>query len=157
MGLRSVLVRTADHSFSALTNGVINPVEATHIMWCVTEFPRLGAALMWAATRDEAMVVEHLANIGRRNAVERTAHFFMELAERLSLIGLDTEAEFKCPLAQFVLADALVLTAIHVNCVLRQPRERRLLTLSKGKAYIHDLGGLRRLAGFRGGYLNSRD
>jgi hypothetical protein len=39
-----------------LTDGAINPVEATHIMWCVTEFPRLGAALMWAATRDEAMV-----------------------------------------------------------------------------------------------------
>jgi hypothetical protein len=54
VGLRSVLLRTADHSFSALTDGVINPVEATHIMRCVTEFPRPGAALMWAATRGEA-------------------------------------------------------------------------------------------------------
>ena len=55
---------------------------------CVTEFPRLGAALLWAASRDEAMVVEHLVNIGRRTAIiERTAHFFMELAERLHLIG----------------------------------------------------------------------
>ena len=45
---------------------------------------------MWAASRDEAMVVEHLVNIGRRNAIERTAHFFMELAERLSLVGLAT-------------------------------------------------------------------
>jgi CRP-like cAMP-binding protein len=79
---------------------------------------------MWAASRDEAMVVEHLVNIGRRNAIERTAHFFMELAERLSLIGLGTEAEFKCPLTQFVLADALGLTAIHVNRVLRRLRER---------------------------------
>jgi CRP-like cAMP-binding protein len=111
---------------------------------------------MWAASRDEAMVVEHLVNIGRRNAIERTAHFFMELAERLSLIGLGTEAEFKCPLTQFVLADALGLTAIHVNRVLRRLRERKLLTLSKGKAYIHDLDGLRKLAGFQGGYLNSR-
>jgi CRP-like cAMP-binding protein len=81
----------------------------------------------------------------------------MELAERLHLIGQATEAEFKCPLNQYVLADALGLTAIHVNRVLRQLRERELLTVQRGKVKIHDLKGLRKLAGFRGGYLNSRD
>jgi CRP-like cAMP-binding protein len=157
VGLRSVLLRTADHSFSALTDAVVSPVEGTQIMKCVTEFPRLGAALMWAASRDEAMVVEHLVSIGRRDAIERTAHFFMELAERLHLVGLATEAEFKCPLSQLVLGDALGLTPIHVNRVLRQLRERDLLTLQKGIARIHDLKGLRKLAGFQGGYLNSRE
>ena len=81
----------------------------------------------------------------------------MELAERLSLVGLATEAEFKCPLSQPVLADALGLTSIHVNRVLRQLRELDLLTIRKGTAKIHDLAGLRKLAGFQGGYLNSRD
>ena len=157
VGLRSVLLRTADHSFSALTNAVVSPVEGSHILKCITEFPRLGAALLWAASRDEAMVVEHLVNVGRRTALERTAHFFMELAERLNLVGLATEAEFKCPLSQFVLADALGLTAIHINRVLRQLRERDVLTLQKGTVKIHDLHGLRELAGFQGGYLNSRD
>src|SRR5688572_12947547 len=156
VGLRSVLLRTADHSFSALTDAVVSPVEGTHIMKCVTEFPRLGAALLWAASRDEAMVVEHLVGIGRRSALERTAHFFMELAERLSLIGLATESEFKCPLTQFVLADALGLTAIHINRVMRQLRERNLLSLRRGTVIIHDLAGLRKLAGFQGGYLNAR-
>jgi len=157
VGLRSVLLRTADHSFSALTDAVVSTVEGTHIMNCITEFPRLAAALLWAASRDEAMVVEHLVNIGRRSAIERTAHLFMELAERLSLIGLTTETEFKCPLSQLVLADALGLTAIHVNRVLRQLRELGLLTLRKGSAQIHDLHRLRKLAGFQGGYLKSRD
>ena len=78
VGLRSVLLRTADHSFSTLTDAVVSPVEGASIMKCVTEFPRLGAALLWAASRDEAMVVEHLVSIGRRSAMERTAHFFME-------------------------------------------------------------------------------
>ena len=156
VGLRSVLLRTADHSFSALTDAVVNAVEAPHILNCVTEFPRLGAALLWAASRDEAMVVEHLVNIGRRSAIERTAHFFMEMAERLHLIGQATETEFKCPLTQFVLADALGLTAIHVNRVLRELRDRQLLTVRKGSVSIHDLAGLRKLAGFQGGYLNAR-
>ena len=156
VGLRSVLLRTADHSFLALTDAVVSSVETSHMMRCVTEFPRLGAALLWAASRDEAMVVEHLVSIGRRSAIERTAHFFMELAERLTLVGQATETEFKCPLSQFVLADALGLTAIHDNRVLRQLREQRLLTVRKGSVQIHDLARLRDLAGFQGGYLNSQ-
>ena len=157
VGLRSVLLKTADHSFSALTDAVVTPVEGADIMKSVIEFPRLATALLWAASRDEAMVVEHLVNVGRRTAIERTAHFFMELVERLSLVGLATETMFKCPLSQFVLADALGLTAIHVNRVLRQLREQELLTVKKGEVHIHDLNGLRKLAGFQDGYLNSRD
>jgi CRP-like cAMP-binding protein len=157
VGLRSVLLKTADHSFSTITDAVVSPVEGAHILKCVNEYPRLGTAILWAASRDEAMVVEHLVNIGRRSAAERTAHLFMEFAERLSLVGLATEAEFACPLNQFVLADALGLTAIHVNRVLRQLREQDLLSLSKGRVRIHDLNRLRKFAGFQGGYLNSRD
>jgi CRP-like cAMP-binding protein len=157
VGLRSILLRTADHSFSALTDAMVSPVEGAHIMKCVTEFPRLGAAILWAASRDEAMVVEHLVNIGRRSAIQRAAHFFMELVERLSLVGLATQNEFACPLSQFALADALGLTAVHVNRVLRQLREQDLLTLRKGSVRIHDLKRLRKFAGFEGGYLNSHE
>jgi CRP-like cAMP-binding protein len=156
VGLRSVLLRTADHSFSTITDAVVSVVDEAQLLRSVTEFPHLGAALLWAASRDEAMVVEHLVSIGRRSAIERTAHFFMELAERLTLVGLATETEFECPLSQFVLADALGLTSIHVNRVLRQLRELKLLTLRKKTVTIHDLAGLRKLAGYRGGYLNAR-
>ncbi len=157
VGLRSVLLRTADHSFQALTDSVVSQVDATRMLQTFSDFPRLGTAILWAASRDEAMVVEHLVSVGRRSAIERTAHFFMELAERLNLIGLATEADFECPLSQYVLADALGLSAIHVNRVLRQLRERDFLTFQHGKVTIHDLNGLRKLSGFRGGYLNSRD
>jgi CRP-like cAMP-binding protein len=159
VGLRTILLRTAAHSFSALTDAVVSPVEGADILQCVTEFPRLAAAFLWAASRDEAMVVEHLVNVGRRNGIERTAHFFMELADRLNLVGLakaqvaNTQG-FDCRLTQFELADALGLTAIHVNRVLRQLREQGLVTLHKGVVMIHDLNRLRKLSGFRGGYLN---
>ncbi len=157
VGLRSALLRTADHSFETLTDAVVSTVDGTRMLDAFSEFPRLGAAILWAASRDEAMVVEHLVSIGRRSAIERTAHFFMELAERLNLIGLATTAAFECPLNQYVLADALGLSAIHVNRVLRQLRERGLITVNRGTVIIHDLKGLRSLSGFRGGYLNSHD
>jgi CRP-like cAMP-binding protein len=148
VGLRSVLLRTSDHSFSALTDAVVSGVEASRMMEIFNEYPRLGSAILWAASRDEAMVVEHLVNIGRRSAIQRTAHFFLELCERLRLDGLASDTEFVCPLNQYVLADALGLSAIHVNRVLRQLRETNLLTLQGRKAVIHDLPGLKAMAGF---------
>ncbi len=157
IGLRSVLLRTSDHSFSALTDAVVSSVEASRMLQIFNEFPRLAAAILWAASRDEAMVVEHLVNIGRRSATERTAHFFLELCERLRLVGLASDTEFICPLNQYVLADALGLSAIHVNRVLQQLRESGLMTLQNRKVIIHDVGGLKALAGFQdqsGGRIN---
>ena len=43
------------------------------------------------------------------------------------------------------------------NFVLRQLRDRKLLTVRKGRVHIHDLSGLRKLSGFQGGYLNARE
>ncbi len=148
IGLRSVLLRTSDHSFSALTDASVCSVEAARMLQVFNEFPRLAAAVLWATSRDEAMLVEHLVRIGRRSALERTAHFFLELAERLRLVGLATDQQFPCPLNQYVLADALGLSAIHVNRVLRQLREKQMMTLRRGKVTIHDLQALQHLAGF---------
>jgi CRP-like cAMP-binding protein len=148
VGLRSILLYTSDHSFAALTDVIVSSFEAPRILSVFSRFPRLGAAILWAASRDEAMVVEHLVSIGRRSAIERTAYFFLELHERLQLVGLATETEFSCPLNQYVIADALGLSAIHVNRVLRQLRERDLMTFKGGTVSIHDVGVLKSLAGF---------
>ena len=149
VGLPSLLLRISDHAFSALTEIVVSVVEPSRLLEIFHEFPRLGSAFLWAASRDEAMVVEHLASIGRRSAIERTAHFFMELAERLTLVGLATETQLNCPLNQYDMADALGLSAIHVNRVLRQLREQNLLSVRSGKVIIHDIDNLRKLAGYR--------
>jgi DNA-binding transcriptional regulator LsrR (DeoR family) len=52
------------------------------------------------------------------------------------------------------MADALGLTAIHVNRVLRQLRERGLVTFREGSVVVHDLAGLRTLAEYHSGYLD---
>ncbi len=157
IGLRSVLLRTSDHSFSALTDAAVSSVDAAQVMKLFNDLPRLAAAILWAASRDEAMIVEHLVSIGRRSALERTAYFFLELGERLRLVGLATDREFTCPLNQYVLADALGLSAIHVNRVLRQLREMELMTLRQGKVLIHDKSALERLAGFESQVLADND
>jgi CRP-like cAMP-binding protein len=132
LGLRSVLFRTADHNIEPVTAVEASVVLSSDLLDAFARTPRLATAVLWAASRDEAMVVEHLVGVGRRNALERTAHYLLELGARLRLVGLATAAGYACPLSQYQLADALGLSAVHVNRVLRQLREEGLLTFQGG-------------------------
>ena len=97
LGLRSVLFRTSDHNVEALTRVEVSEVSSNDLIDAFANTPRLATAVLWAASRDEAMVVEHLVDIGRRNALERTAHFLLELGARLKLVGLGTRRAIRLP------------------------------------------------------------
>ncbi len=154
LGLRSVLFRTADHNIEPITPVEASEVLSSELLHAFAETPRLATAVLWAASRDEAMVVEHLVGIGRRNALERTAHLLLELNARLVLVGHATREGFACPLTQYHLADALGLSAVHINRVLRELRESGLLTFHRGQVEILDFDGLVDLAEFDFDYLD---
>ena len=154
LGLRSVLFRTSDHNAEAMTKVEVSEVSPNDLIDAFANTPRLATAVLWAASRDEAMVVEHLVDIGRRNAVERTAHFLLELGARLRLVGLGTTGSFPCPLSQYMLADALGLSAVHINRVLRQLREKGLLTFRSGQVIFDDFERLVKMAEFDTAYLD---
>ncbi len=154
LGLRGILFRTADHSTEAVTKIEASEVLATDIFESFAEAPRLATAVLWAASRDEAMVVEHLVNLGRRSAEVRMAHFLLELSARLKLVGVGDKTGFDCPLTQYHLADALGLSAVHVNRVLRQLREDGLVTFQKGRVTFDNRAGLIALAAFDVDYLD---
>jgi CRP-like cAMP-binding protein len=99
-------------------------------------------------------VVEHLVNLGLRSAEERMAHFLLELAARLKLVGLGDMTGYDCPLTQYHLADALGLSAVHVNRVLRHMREEGFVTFQKGRVVFDDFVRLKGLAGFDTAYLD---
>jgi CRP-like cAMP-binding protein len=154
LGLRSVLFRTSDHNAEAMTKVEVSEVSPTDLIDTFAKTPRLATAVLWAASRDEAMVVEHLVDIGRRNALERAAHFLLELGARLKLVGLGTNEGYACPLNQYQLADALGLSAIHINRILRQLREEELLTFRGGQVIFDNFEELINLADFDTAYLD---
>ncbi len=154
LGLRSVLLRTSDHNIEPVTAVEASEVTTDDLLEIFDRTPRLSTAVLWAASRDEAMLVEHLVGIGRRNAAERTAHFLLETAARLKLVGLGTMAGFACPLSQYLLADALGLSSVHVNRVLRELREAGLVTFQNGQVTFDDFDGLATFADFDRAYLD---
>lgn len=154
LGLRSILFRTSDLSTEAVTRIEASEVLTSDLLDGFARAPRLATAVLWAASRDEAMVVEHLVNLGRRSAEVRMAHFLLELGARLKLVGLADQTGFDCPLTQYHLADALGLSAVHVNRVLRHLREEGMVTFQKGKVSFLDFTALTALAGFDPVYLD---
>src|SRR5208282_2760257 len=49
-------------SFLFRFDAVVTRIEAPRLERMFTEFPYLGAAVLWATSRDEAMIVEHLVH-----------------------------------------------------------------------------------------------
>jgi len=154
LGLRSVLLQISDHSVEPVTDIEVTEIQVKDLLGAFSKTPRLAAAVLWAASRDEAMVVEHLVGIGRRDAAERVAHFLLELEARLSLVGMGGKAGYDCPLSQYLLADALGLSAVHVNRVLRHLREAGMVTFRDGAVIFTDYDRLVEFASFEPTYLD---
>ncbi len=116
--------------------------------------PRLGAAIFWALSCETAMYAEHLIGVGRRSALERIAHFLLEMLTRLQAIGLADECSYRLPLTQELLADALGLSVQYVNQTLRRLREEGLVHIERQRVTITNLDALTALADFERTYIN---
>ncbi len=146
VGLRSLFLETSDHTFKAVTDMEVTRVDMPGMQRMLSEFPLLGTVVLLIVAREEALLIEHLASIGRRSAIERTAHYILELFDRLRVVGLSHIENFHCPLTQAHLGDALGLSSVHVNRVLHELRTRNLVTMRNHNVSIHDVGALRELA-----------
>jgi CRP-like cAMP-binding protein len=154
IGLRSLLLRNSDQSIVTLTNVEVSRINTERLWDAFRLAPKLMMTLLWAASRDEAMVTEHLVCVGKRDATARTAHFLLELGVRMELVGLGSTTSYRCPLSQNVLADAVGMTAIHLNRVLRHLREAELLVFRDGVATFLDRDKLAQLTDFDFTYMD---
>ena len=95
-----------------------------------------------------------LIGSSRRDALARLTHTLLELGAKLTLVGLGSKAGYACPLSQNHFADALGLTTVHVNRVLRQLREKGLATFNNGQVVFDNYDRLVKLAEFDPVYLD---
>ena len=116
--------------------------------------PHLAAILVCSFSCEAAMYAEHLIDVGRRSALERVAHFLLELLTRLQAIGLADERSYRMPLTQELIGDALGLSVPHVNRTLRQLREDGLVSIDGQMVVIRDIEALAALADFEKAYLS---
>ncbi len=88
-----------------------------------------------------------LVSLGRKSAIERLSEFFCTIFERMRRAGLTYGDQCAMPLTQTDLADLAGLTAVHVNRVLQELREKKILELHSKWLRILDMQELRHMAG----------
>ena len=154
IGLRSVLLRTSDHSFAAVTDVTVAEVSAAQMMDSVRAAAAAGRGVPVGrlARRGDGGRASGQYRQAQRTGPHRALPGRARAAAAAGRPGLADG--YACPLNQYLLADALGLTAIHVNRILRQLRERGLLTFREARVDIQDLPRLRQLAGHHSGYLD---
>jgi CRP-like cAMP-binding protein len=153
VGFPGCFFANALYAVTALTDAVVSSVPFSVLLGLFERHPRLAATIFWSFACEAAIYAEHLIDVGRRSAVERVAHFLLELLNRLRIVGLADEKSYRMPLTQELIADALGLSVPHVSRTLRQLREDRLVTIEEQRVVINDIDGLAALADFEQAYL----
>lgn len=151
--LHGFTLKRLDHALLALTPCTIARASHARLREITETMPHLTRVMWFSTNVDAAIHREWEVSLGRRSAIQRAAHLFCELQVRLGVVGLADAGGYALEISQAELAECLGLTAVHVNRVLRDLRERGLVEFRGGRVSLHDFPGLRRLAEFDPGYL----
>ncbi|HEX4548146.1 Crp/Fnr family transcriptional regulator [Pseudomonas sp.] len=154
IGFPASFFETAPYSIAALSDALVSRIPFASLFGLFQSHPRLAAALFCSFSCEAAMYAEHLIDVGRRSALERVAHFLLELLTRLQAIDLADERSYRMPLTQELMGDALGLSVPHVNRTLRRLREDDLISIDGQIVVIKDIEALAALADFEKGYLS---
>src|SRR6202035_5639274 len=79
IGFPGCFFENALYSIAALGDCAVSPVSFARFLGLFETQPRLAAAIFWSLSCDAAMYAEHLIGVGRRSAIERIAHFLLEM------------------------------------------------------------------------------
>ena len=145
-----------DHGIQAISPARVATVTRDQMQTMMHEHPNIARAMYTAQLVDEGIMRAWIVSMGRRSSIERVAHLICELYLRARSIGLTHDGHFALPLSQLVLADALGMTAVHINRVLKELRLSGAMALSRGSVAILDTAKLVQIAGFDENYLHRR-
>jgi CRP-like cAMP-binding protein len=152
-GITACFFESSLYSVKTITDSWISPVPLARVMNLFHTHPQLAAKIFWSFSCETAIYAEHLIAVGRRTALERVAHFLLELLTRLQAVRLADERSFYLPLTQELIADALGLSIPYVNQVLRQLRDDGLVRIKDKVIVINDVEALSALVDFERNYL----
>ena len=154
VNLDSLLLDPVDHSVLALTNCLCGFVRHSYLREISERHPHLGRLLWLNTLVDSATHRQWLVAMGRRSSRDHLAHLLCEFYLRLEAVGLASDHKFILPITQADVGDAMGISFVHVNRVLRELRDADLVTWQQGVVTITDWQGLLTISEFDASYLN---
>lgn len=154
LDFQNIFLNVADHSVQMLTRGHVALIPRADIQKVARQSAAIGHAILVNILVDASIFREWILNVGRRDAKSRLAHVLCELAVRLDAHGLTEDMGYHLPMTQAELADALGLTPVHLNRVIRSLEVDGLIKRSKRDVSFPDWERMRDIADFNDRYLH---
>lgn len=152
--LMSLFLHVMDHDLTTLTPSTLGFISHEALRALHRRRPSV-AEIFWRDTLiDSAMFREWIVNVGQRSAPARLAHVLIELRERLRVIGRVDGDSFEMPLTQEQIGEALGITAVHANRVIKQLRQEGIVEFHRGRVTVLDERKFLELADFDDRYLH---
>ncbi|MCB8838695.1 Crp/Fnr family transcriptional regulator [Aurantimonas sp. VKM B-3413] len=152
--LQTLHLKTLDHNVVALTDARVIFIAHDVLTALCRERPVIGEALWRETLIDAAITRSWITMIGRNSARVRVAHLICELALRLDVVDMAEAMEFKMPITQQEVGDALGLSIVSVNRALQDLRSQKLISLKRRVLTVHDWDRMKRVGQFDPLYLH---
>jgi CRP-like cAMP-binding protein len=151
--LQNVILQRADCNVETLTDVDVALIPLHAISHIAATRPLIGQAMWHEASVDAAINREWMLSIGRRDSRARIAHLLCEFSVRLSNGESKNNLRYEFPMTQEQIADALGLTSIHVNKMLKVLEKDGIIDRVRRKVRILEFEILARIADFDQKYL----
>ena len=152
--LQNGFLLVSDHGVQTLTEVEAALIPLQTIRDLAFTHTGIGRALWIDTLIDASIFREWVVNVGRRDSRTRVAHILCEFSLRLEAAGLARDHRYELPMTQEQLADAVGLTSVHVNRVLRSLGEEGLISRDRRSITIEDWQRLRAVGDFNERYLH---
>jgi len=152
--LQSLHLHVMDHDLVALTECTLGFINHVALRDLTRRRPSVTEALWRDTLVDAAIFREWIVNVGQRSGLNRLVHLVMELRERLRVIDRVSGPEFDLPLTQEQLGEAMGITSIHVNRILKQLHDLGVMKFQRGRITILDEAKFNDAADFDRLYLH---
>ena len=152
--LQSLHLHRMDHDLITLAPSTLGFISHVALRALTHARPNVVDALWRDTLIDSAIFREWIVNVGQRPAPARLAHVVLELRKRLEVTRRVDAASFEFPLTQEQIGEALGITPVHANRIIKQLRQEGIIDVGKGRVSVLDEAKLTELAQFDDRYLH---
>ncbi|MFZ3584978.1 Crp/Fnr family transcriptional regulator [Loktanella sp. DJP18] len=131
IGFSDLGVGTLPHETTMQTSGSVTLLSRTKLFALIITHPRLFETLLSLASIDTVVLLDRMHAITRFTAEDRLQHFLLSLKAKIDHCSLQRSDRILLPFSQKEIGDALGLTEIYVNRLVRRFEKSGELTRSR--------------------------
>lgn len=152
IGTANMPFERATHSVTTSSDAELLHFPRTKLVDAFTTMPRIAAVFYTFAALENAILNDRLVSIGRTRGVARLAALILEICARQRLLHRPPDGVFHLGLTQQQIGDAIGMTEVQVNRLMRELTQAKLIVRHGRKIEVVDMPGLVELGQFTDRY-----